>query len=274
MTHTLRPALKTTFLFWGLGMIGIASLGLERIPEEFFFADGFSWYFFGILGQEVFWLTLACVLGTLWLQRFGEWSSFYRWFAEKKFPTTFAKEQLLWGLGFGVLLGLGILLLDGGVFDNHIRLSSGMILSLQQKNIPCLTMFLYGVFTEEVLLRFGIFCGSIAVLHWVFRVGRGKTSENIIGFCLIASAFIAALYHQNILQEALPYTLNFVLLRTAFVGLVSGLIYAGLLHKKGLETIFWAHGATIALFCVSGKALLFQQMLYEYWGMPVENMLS
>lgn len=97
--------------------------------------------------------------------------------------------------------------------------------------------FLYGGFTEEIMLRFGLMTFIIWLISKVFKSLNSKTFWGGI----IIAAIIFAIGHFPIVFQTIE-TPSFMLLTYILIGnSIGGVIFGWLYWKKGLEAAFIAH---------------------------------
>lgn len=100
-----------------------------------------------------------------------------------------------------------------------------------------ITRFLYGGFTEEIILRFGL----MTFLVWLIQVVFKKTNSLSYIMAILLSALIFGIGHLPILYQLVDHPslpmITFIIVCNTIGGIVFGWIY----WKKGLEYSFLAH---------------------------------
>jgi membrane protease YdiL (CAAX protease family) len=99
------------------------------------------------------------------------------------------------------------------------------------------TRFLYGGFTEEILMRFGL----MTFVVWLSILIFGKEKPIAFWIGILVAGFIFALGHLPIVFQTVGSP-TAVLLSYILIGnLIGGIIFGWLYWKKGLESAFIAH---------------------------------
>ncbi|MEK6481965.1 CPBP family intramembrane glutamic endopeptidase [Catalinimonas sp. 4WD22] len=139
---------------------------------------------------------------------------------------------------YGVLAGLlsGVLLsLIGGVFTSILP---SEFQELGDNLQPTLAVrFLYGGFTEEILMRFGL----MTFIVWVASKIAGRTKPIVYWSGILLAAVIFAFGHFPVVFQSVEspssMLLSYILLGNSVGGIIFGWVY----WKKGLESAFVAH---------------------------------
>jgi hypothetical protein len=109
--------------------------------------------------------------------------------------------------------------------------------------------FLYGGFTEEILMRFGLMTFIIYLLSRLFK----SFHKRIYWTGILLTAFIFALSHLPITYQTLGSpsiaVLSYILIGNSTGGVIFGWLY----WKKGLETAFIAHIAAHIVMVLAGS---------------------
>lgn len=121
-------------------------------------------------------------------------------------------------------------------------------IALGEKVKPTLSMrFLYGGFTEEILLRYGL----MTLIVWLFSKIFKTNDSKIYWIGIIVAAIMFAIGHFPIVFQTVynpsVLLLSYVLIANAAGGLIFGWLY----WKKGLESAFIAHIFTHIVFILS-----------------------
>lgn len=104
---------------------------------------------------------------------------------------------------------------------------------------PLITRLLYGGFTEEILIRFGL----MNIIIWTLSKLTGSKHNTIYLSAIILSSLLFALGHLPLAITIAPPTLP-LLSYIILANTVAGLIYGWLYWKNGLESSFTAHMST------------------------------
>lgn len=226
-----------------LGLIGIASLLTMEIPlppeaEEILKSQFTSGQIkLLILINPTILLIVAVIIGTVLYQR-----------VHLKVPLIekvvgLRKEALnhlgiiYYGISGGVLAGVLIGLIS--LAFNPVIPAEFMELgkSLQ----PSLAVrFLYGGFTEEILMRFGL----MTLIVWLSTIIFNGTNPIVYWSGILISAIIFAIGHFPIAYQAVENPTIGLLTYLLIGNSVGGIIFGWLYWKKGLECTFIAHIST------------------------------
>lgn len=143
----------------------------------------------------------------------------------------------------GILLGLIGLVFYPLLPETFLALSENLKLTLAAR-------FLYGGFTEEILLRFGL----MTLLVWIIAKISKKTTNGVYWTGILIAALLFAFGHFPVAYQAMDNP-PFLLLTYILIGnAVGGIIFGWLYWKKGLESAFLAHMVT-HLFLLLGEAI-------------------
>jgi hypothetical protein len=107
--------------------------------------------------------------------------------------------------------------------------------------MPAAFRLLYGGFTEELLLRWGVMTFFVWLPWRIFRKGEGPPPTAYFVVAILASALLFGIGHLPV-AVALSGTLNaptvvFVIAANSLFGIVAGFLY----WKRGLESAMIAH---------------------------------
>jgi membrane protease YdiL (CAAX protease family) len=222
-----------------LGMVGIASILTMDIPlppeVEALLKDRFSPGDINLLTliNPTIMLILAVIIGTVLYQK-----------AALKVPiiekvvgirndinlSDILKYGVLGGVLSGVLLSLVSLVFNPILPAEFMELGESLKPTLAAR-------FLYGGFTEEILMRFGLMTFVVWVCIKIF--GRAKPIAFWIG--ILVAAIIFALGHFPIVFQTVENPTIGLLTYILIGNLIGGIIFGWLYWKKGLESAFIAH---------------------------------
>lgn len=152
-------------------------------------------------------------------------------------------------LRYGILAGIlsGILLSLVGLVFNPIIPSEFVELGEKLK-LTLAARFLYGGFTEEILMRFGL----MTFLVWICsKIFRGLKPE-VYWTGIVVAAVLFAIGHfpiafQSVDNPSFPF-LAYILIGNSIGGIIFGWVY----WKKGLEGAFLAHLFTHVILVFAG----------------------
>ena len=150
------------------------------------------------------------------------------------------KPQILPGIIAGLLSGVAIV--TSWVVAKPF-LSAEFVARAQDFNkfMPHITRFLYGGFTEELLLRWGVMTFLIWAPWRLFQKGQGRPRTGYFVGAILISAVLFGIGHlpiASMLAGGLTAPLViYVITANAIFGIVAGFLY----WKKGLEAAMIAH---------------------------------
>ena len=234
-----RYKIKLWLTLFALGLIGVASLLLTKIPLgnlptevlETVTPEQLRWI---VLLNPALMVLLATLLGTLTYDRVKlSVPVIQSWLGSTQMNFSgrrIVKQGIVWGIVAGVLL-LGINLL----FQPYLPKEIADISETEDLNL--FTRILYGGITEELLMRFGL----MNTLCWIlFKITR-KLSDGVYWTAIAAAALLFAAGHLPVLYQMVEdptfTTVLYVLLGNSVGGLIFGYTY----WKNGLESAILAH---------------------------------
>jgi len=97
--------------------------------------------------------------------------------------------------------------------------------------------FLYGGFTEEILMRFGLMTFVIRLLSWIFR-SKGAT---VYWAGISIAALLFAIGHFPVAFQAVGNPSGLLIGYILVGNMAGGMVFGWLYWKKGIETAFIAH---------------------------------
>ncbi len=224
-----------------IGLIGIASIltmnislpsEAEAILKEKFTAEQIKLL---TLINPTIMLVVAVIIGTILYQKVHLKVPIIEKIVglNKDNPEVF--NILRYGIWGGIITGVLLSLVVGIVFNPILPAE---FLELGESLKPTLTArFLYGGFTEEILMRFGL----MTLLVWISSKIFKGTKPIVYWIGIVIAAIIFALGHFPIAYQAVGNPsmglLSYILIGNTIGGLVFGWLY----WKKGLESAFIAH---------------------------------
>ena len=109
------------------------------------------------------------------------------------------------------------------------------------KLLPAITRFLYGGFTEEILLRWGFMTFLVWALWRLFQKGTGSPKPVYVVAAIVVSALMFGVGHLPIASMlagglSLPIVI-YVITANSIFGLAAGFLY----WRRGLESAIIAH---------------------------------
>lgn len=141
---------------------------------------------------------------------------------------------LKYGVIGGVISGF-ILVIINYIFKNILYIEISEI----NNNIKptLITRFLYGGFTEEILMRFGL----MTFIIWLCYKINKKLTPYIYWLGIILSSVIFAIGHFPIVFQAIETPSINLIIYILIGNSIGGLFFGWLYWKKGLESSFIAH---------------------------------
>lgn len=154
------------------------------------------------------------------------------WLSNKKLPTLY--PLLIIGIGGGLFSGL-LIILSTLIFQPVLPAEFLQLETYIRPNAA--VRFLYGGFTEEIIVRFGLMSASIWL---VFRISK-KLRSLVYWIGIIFSALIFALMHLPLIYVFLDSPNSTVLAYIIITNTMGGIVFGWLYWRKGLETAMLAH---------------------------------
>lgn len=108
--------------------------------------------------------------------------------------------------------------------------------------------FLYGGFTEEILMRFGLMSFFIWLLSKIFKTNH----SSIYWAGILLAALIFSVAHLPVAFQSLGKPSIAMLANILIGNSIGGIIYGWLYWKKGLESAFIAHITTHVVLVIAG----------------------
>lgn len=150
------------------------------------------------------------------------------------------KHGILGGVLAGILLSIISLIFKPFLPSEFIELGESLKPTLAAR-------FLYGGFTEEILMRFGL----MTLIVWIFSKILKNKKDVIFWLGISVAAIIFALGHFPIVYQSInnPSSglLSYILIGNSIGGVIFGFLY----WKKGLESAFIAHVFAHVIMCIA-----------------------
>jgi len=244
----MKTKLKLGLTLFFLGFIGILTMLTVKIqadiPPEFSEFPPIVFKLLTLISPTIF-LIIAVIIGILLYDKTGlTVPTISSWLKIEKSWIKFS-EQLKFGILLGVLSGILIVVVSY-IFNSSIPQE---FKDLGDKFEPSvLSRFLYGGFTEELLMRFGL----MTLFVWLSSKVIRKLNNTTCWVGIILSTLLFAFGHFPVVfmsvAEPSISLLTFVLLGNSITGIFMGWLY----WKKGLEAAFIGHTFThVVLVAVS-----------------------
>ena len=153
------------------------------------------------------------------------------------------KPQILPGIITGVLVG-GALLLLWAFAKPMMPPEFAARAEALNRVMPAAFRLLYGGFTEELLLRWGVMTFFVWLPWRIFRKGEGQPTTPYFVVAILASALLFGIGHLPIVvalaETVTAATVLFVIAGNSLFGIAAGFLY----WKRGLESAMVAHITT------------------------------
>lgn len=237
-----KEKLFTGIILFVLGMAGVFSLlGLEvTLPAEAekIIADQFT-------SQQLKWLSLvnptilliiAIVVGTLLHEKVNLHVPLIKGIIRKEKKDNIGNigRIVLFGIAGGIIAGI-FLVLVRAVYDPYIPAE---FLKLGENIQTTLAVrFLYGGFTEEILMRFGLMTCFVWLLSKIFK----SLDAKIYWSGILVAALLFAAGHLPVVFQAVGSPSLLLLSYIVLGNSIGGIFFGWLYWKKGLESAFIAH---------------------------------
>ena len=199
-----------------------------------------------ILINPAFLLIFAVVFGTLLYDKVKLSVPTIEKAIQGKGVSDYLPVQLKAGIAGGLLAGILLIIVEQ-LFkplmpQEFLELGANVQLS------P-LSRFLYGGFTEEILLRFGL----MTVLVWILYKISKRLNSAVYWIAILLSSLLFAAAHLPAVLLAVggpsPNLILYILIGNS----VGGIIFGWLYWRKGLEASFTAHIFTHIVFLIIGR---------------------
>lgn len=190
--------------------------------------------------QPLVLMSVAVLIGVVLASKVGLSSPVAEAAAGKRQIGPALKPQVIPGLIGGLLGGVGVIfnwLLWKPFLPPEFVARSGQLNNL----LPLPTRLLYGGFTEELLLRWGLMTLLVWATWRFFQKRRGEPQAVYFVGAIIVSSVIFGLGHLPLVFALVPAAsiglVLYVIAGNAFFGLIAGYLY----WKRGLESAMLAH---------------------------------
>ncbi|MFY0671928.1 MAG: CPBP family intramembrane metalloprotease [Bacteroidia bacterium] len=229
-------------ILWIIGLAGVLSMlsSTIPIPEEAraLLEDQFTDEQIKLLTliNPTILMTLTVVLGTVFYKKAGFKVPILESIIDSKSESANIRSIMVYGLIGGLISGV-LLSAIGAIY---IPLLPSEFLEVSESFAPSvLNRLLYGGFTEEIMMRFGL----MSFLVWLILKAL-KKSDLSTWVGLLLAAILFAFGHFPVAFQAVnepsAALLSYILIGNSIGGIIFGWLY----WKKGLESAFIAHFLT------------------------------
>ncbi len=185
-------------------------------------------------------VTIAVFIGVLLAEKVGLHAPAAEAFARREEFFSKLKPQIVPGVIAGILCGAALI----GLWLSFKPFLTAEFVSRAEefnKFVPAAVRFLYGGFTEEILLRWGMMTFLVWVFWWIVQKGVGGPRGAYFIGAVLTSALLFGIGHLPVATilagQLTPPLVVFVIAGNSLFGIVAGFLY----WKKGLETAMIAH---------------------------------
>lgn len=235
-----RKKLLLGLILFGLGLIGILSMLTMDIPIPLEAEAVLKAKFTSqqikllVLINPTIMLGVSVIIGTLLYQKINFKLPVIERITGIKnddfLILSILKYGILGGVFSGVLISLIGLIFNPMLPEEFLELGESIKPTLASR-------FLYGGFTEEILMRFGLMTFIVWLLSKIFR----GTKPITYWMGIIVATILFALGHFPIAYQAVESPSTGLLTYIVIGNTIGGLIFGWLYWKKGLESAFLAH---------------------------------
>ncbi len=244
----MNQKLKFALVLFSLGFLGVLSLLTTELPlpseaRELLSETYTSEQIKGLLlVNPTIFLILGILMGLFTYESVGLSSPVLEhWLFQKKLPYIY--PLLIIGIGGGLFAGL-IMILGTLVFQPFLPAEFLQLGAYFRPNAA--VRFLYGGFTEEIIVRFGLMSASIWLL---FRFIRHKPNY-IYWIGILISSLLFALMHLPAVYAFTGPPDTTVFAYIMLTNTIGGVVFGWLYWRKGLETAMLAHMTTHVVMIV------------------------
>ncbi|MGB5236973.1 MAG: CPBP family intramembrane glutamic endopeptidase [Flavobacteriaceae bacterium] len=244
----MNQKLKLALVLFFLGFTGVLSLLTTELPLPGVARELLSQLYTNgqikglLLVNPILFLILGILLGIFTHKQIGlSLPVIEALLSNKKLPYIY--PLLIIGVGGGLFTGL-IIILSTLFFQPFLPAEFLQIGAYFRPNMA--VRLLYGGFTEEIIVRFGLMTAGIWLL---FRVIKRKPTY-IYWIGILFSSLLFALMHLPMVYAMIgqpsPMVFGYIMLTNTMGGIVFGWLY----WRKGLETAMLAHMITHVVLIV------------------------
>lgn len=192
------------------------------------------------VAQPAVLITLATLCGVFLASRVGLHAPIAEAIAKRGSIAQAARDQIFPGIAAGVVAGIAIILTWAAAKPFF---SAEFVARAEAFNtlVPAAVRILYGGFTEEILLRWGVMTLLVWAMTRVFHGKDGEPQAFYFVAAIILSSVVFGVGHlpiASLLNGGLTVTLViYVTFANALFGIIAGFLF----WKRGLESAIIAH---------------------------------
>ncbi len=235
----MNKKLKLGLTLFVLGLLGVftmltVTIPLDNLPKEVVEKISPQTLKYLVLINPAILLLIAVIIGTLLYDKVGFSVPTISSILKIEQPKVKFIEQIKYGIILGLISGILITLISI-IFKSSLPQE---FIDLGNKiKITVIARFIYGGFTEELLVRFGF----MTLVVWIVSKVTNNLVNSTYWIGIILASILFGLGHFPVVFNTVPNPsitlLTYVLIGNSIAGLFFGWLY----WKKGLEAAFIGH---------------------------------
>lgn len=235
----MNKKLKLGLTLFVLGLLGVftmltVTIPLDNLPNEVVEKISPQTLKYLVLINPAILLLIAVIIGTLLYDKVGFSVPTISSILKIEQPKIKFIEQIKYGIILGLISGILITLISI-IFKSSLPQE---FIDLGNKiKITVIARFIYGGFTEELLMRFGF----MTLVVWIVSKVTNNLVNSTYWIGIILASILFGLGHFPVVFNTVPNPsitlLTYVLIGNSIAGLFFGWLY----WKKGLEAAFIGH---------------------------------
>ncbi len=235
----MNKKLKLGLTLFVLGLLGVftmltVTIPLDNLPNEVVEKISPQTLKYLVLINPAILLLIAVIIGTLLYDKVGFSVPTISSILKIEQPKIKFIEQIKYGIILGLISGILITLISI-IFKSSLPQE---FIDLGNKiKITVIARFIYGGFTEELLVRFGF----MTLVVWIVSKVTNNLVNSTYWIGIILASILFGLGHFPVVFNTVPNPsitlLTYVLIGNSIAGLFFGWLY----WKKGLEAAFIGH---------------------------------
>jgi len=235
----MNKKLKLGLTLFVLGLLGVftmltVTIPLDNLPKEVVEKISPQTLKYLVLINPAILLLIAVIIGTLLYDKVGFSVPTISSILKIEQPKIKFIEQIKYGIILGLISGILITLISI-IFKSSLPQE---FIDLGNKiKITVIARFIYGGFTEELLMRFGF----MTLVVWIVSKVTNNLVNSTYWIGIILASILFGLGHFPVVFNTVPNPsitlLTYVLIGNSIAGLFFGWLY----WRKGLEAAFIGH---------------------------------
>ena len=235
----MNKKLKLGLTLFVLGLLGVftmltVTIPLDNLPKEVVEKISPQTLKYLVLINPAILLLIAVIIGTLLYDKVGFSVPTISSILKIEQPKIKFIEQIKYGIILGLISGILITLISI-IFKSSLPQE---FIDLGNKiKITVIARFIYGGFTEELLMRFGF----MTLVVWIVSKVTNNLVNSTYWIGIILASILFGLGHFPVVFNTVPNP-SITLLTYVLIGnLIAGLFFGWLYWRKGLEAAFIGH---------------------------------